>query len=130
MKQLFVLFLSLAIGYSAFGQEKAVKGSLFEGIVVAGYADHGGYINCTGPSIKYTFAPKSSILFGFMPSLKLREDKVDAGKPKNSLITPTLGLGLTAVFRHMAIQLPAFYNAKTSTSDGKWKLGIGMGYKF
>ncbi|RKO72620.1 hypothetical protein D7322_06710 [Sphingobacterium puteale] len=112
------------------GQEKAVKGSLFEGIVVAGYADHGGYINCTGPSIKYTFAPKSSILFGFMPSLKLREDKVDAGKPKNSLITPTLGLGLTAVFRHMAIQLPAFYNAKTSTSDGKWKLGIGMGYKF
>lgn len=130
MKQLFVLFLSLAIGYSALGQEKAVKGSLFEGIVVAGYADHGGYINCTGPSIKYTFASKSSILFGFMPSLKLREDKVDAGKPKNSLITPTLGLGLTAVFRHMAIQLPAFYNAKTSTSDGKWKLGIGMGYKF
>lgn len=130
MKKLSVLFLWLTIGCMAFCQEKAVKGSLFEGIVVAGYVDHGGYVNCTGPAVKYTFAPKNSILLGLLPSLKIKEDKVEVGKPKNSIITPSLGFGLTAVFRHIALQLPAFYTAKSSTADGKWRLGIGVGYKF
>ncbi|MDF2475048.1 MAG: hypothetical protein K0S24_531 [Sphingobacterium sp.] len=130
IKQITAVLILHVLSLAAYGQQNPIKASLFEGILVAGYADHGGYINCTGPSVKYTFAPKSSILFGFMPSLKLKEDKVDAGKPKNSLITPTLGLGLTAVFRHLAVQLPAFYTAKTSSADGKWRLGLGIGYKF
>ncbi|MDQ1151773.1 hypothetical protein QE382_003757 [Sphingobacterium zeae] len=130
MKKLLTVCLLLMISSQMYGQEKIVKGSLFEGIVVAGYADHGAYINCTGPALKYTFAPKSCLLVGLLPSLKLKEDKVDPGKPKNSWITPSLGFGLTAVFRHIAIQLPAFYTAKTSAADGKWRLGVGMGYKF
>jgi len=130
IKQLFMLFLLLAISMESYSQEKTVKGSLFEGIAVAGYADHGAYINCTGPAVKYIFSPKSCLLLGLLPSLKLKEDRVETGKPKNSWVTPSLGFGLTAVFRHIAIQLPAFYAAKTGTADGKWRLGVGLGYKF
>ncbi|WP_293902355.1 hypothetical protein [Sphingobacterium sp. UBA5670] len=130
IKQLLVLPLLLVICMGSYGQEKTVKGSLFEGIAVAGYTDHGAYINCTGPAVKYIFSPKSCLLLGLLPSLKLKEDKVEAGKPKNSWVTPTLGFGLTAVIRHIAIQLPAFYAAKTGTADGKWRLGVGIGYKF
>lgn len=122
--------LFLAVFHQTYAQQKAVKASLFEGVVVAGYADHGVYINCTGPAIKYSFAPKGNILLGLLPSLKLKEDHVEEGKPKNAWTTPTLGVGLTAVFRHIAFQLPAFYSPKTSTLDGKWKLGVGLGYKF
>jgi len=122
--------LFLVVFYQTYAQQKTVKASLFEGVVVAGYADHGAYVNCTGPAIKYSFAPKGNILLGLLPSLKMKEDQVEEGKPKNAWVTPTLGVGLTAVFRHIAVQLPAFYSPKTSTADGKWKLGLGLGYKF
>ncbi len=125
-----VLFLLLCISHGLQAQEKTVKGSLFEGVVVAGYVDQGSYLTCTGPAIKYNCAPKASILLGLLPSLKIKEDKVEEAKPRNSWVTPTLGFGITAVLKHIAIQLPAFYTAKTSTADGKWKLGIGVGYKF
>ena len=130
MKKLLTLILLLIAGDRIYSQEKIIKGSLFEGIAVAGFVDQGVYFNCTGPAVKYIFAPKSCLLLGLLPSLKLKQDKVESGKPKNSWITPSLGFGLTVVFRHIAIQLPAFYTAKTSAADGKWRLGVGMGYKF
>ncbi|WP_241254808.1 hypothetical protein [Sphingobacterium sp. DR205] len=130
IKQITVMLMLHVLSLAAYSQQNPVKASLFEGILVAGYADHGAYINCTGPAVKYNFAKKRAVMLGLLPTLKLKDDKVEEGKPKNSWITPTLGFGLTLVSGHMAIQLPAFYNAKTSTSDGKWKLGIGMGYKF
>jgi hypothetical protein len=104
------------------------KVALFDGTIVAGYVDHGGYINCIGPSIKYMKKP-FSVSAGLLPSLRIKEDKVVAGATKNSLITPSLGLGLTAVFNHIALQLPLYYNAKTSAKNGEWNVGIGLGYK-
>jgi len=104
------------------------KVALFDGTIVAGYVDHGGYINCIGPSIKYMKKP-FSVSAGLLPSLRIKEDKVVAGATKNSLITPSLGLGLTAVFNHLALQLPLYYNAKTSAKNGEWNVGIGLGYK-
>jgi len=104
------------------------KVALFDGTIVAGYVDHGGYINCIGPSIKYMKKP-FSVSAGLLPSLRIKEDKVVAGATKNSLITPSLGLGLTAVFNHLALQLPLYYNAKTSARNGEWNVGIGLGYK-
>ena len=95
---------------------------------MAGYVDHGGYVNCIGPNIKYAKKP-FSIAAGLLPSLRIKEDKVAPGATKNSLITPSLGLGLTAVFNHIALQLPLYYNAKTSAKNGEWNLGIGLGYK-
>lgn len=114
---------------SVFSQEKHIKASLFEGTVVAGYVDHGAYVNCAGPGIKYSHA-KKVFLLGLLPGLRIKEDKVDDGKPKNSLITPSLGFGLTATFGHLALQLPTYYTTKTATADGNWKLGFGVGYRF
>ncbi|RYY34802.1 MAG: hypothetical protein EOP46_12225 [Sphingobacteriaceae bacterium] len=112
-----------------FSAKAQVKASLFEGIVVAGYVDNGAYVNCTGPAIKYTSKPFCVIL-GFSPSLKFKEDKVTGSATKNSVVTPSLGFGLTLAYKHLAFQLPAFYTGKTAASDGKWNLGAGLGYKF
>ncbi|TJY64622.1 hypothetical protein FAZ19_15450 [Sphingobacterium alkalisoli] len=114
---------------SGTSQTTKLQASLFEGILLAGYTDHGAYINCTGPAVKYILK-KASIMAGLLPSLKIKEDRVQAGAARNSLLTPTLGFGLTGCYKHLVVQLPAFYSAKTSTTDGKWKLGVGVGYKF
>lgn len=107
-------------------QTKAV---LFDGYLVAGYVDHGGFINCTGPSIKFSRKPYA-VLLGLLPSLRIKEDKVAPGATKNSAFTPNLGFGITAAFHHLALQLPFYYNAKTAVKNGKWNPGIGLGYKF
>lgn len=124
----FVLFFSVH-STLLFAQNATIKGSLFDGTVVAGYVDKGAYINCTGPAVKYSRSG-ASILLGLLPTLKIKEDKVEAGKPKNTWVTPTLGFGITACIGHFALQLPAFYAAKTATTNGKWNLGAGIGYKF
>ena len=119
--------LALTMHFSpAKSQTKAV---LFEGIVVTGYVDHGGYLNCTGPSLKITKKPYTFFL-GLLPSLKIKEDKPVAGATRNSILTPFLGFGFTAAFHHVALQLPVYYTNKTATQDGKWKMGVGLGYKF
>ncbi|QIL42742.1 hypothetical protein G7074_24720 [Pedobacter sp. HDW13] len=112
--------------FQAKAQTKAV---LFDGILTAGYVDHGAFINCAGPSIKFSKKPYT-VLLGMLPSLRIKEDKVATGATKNSVLTPNLGFGLTAAFRHIAIQLPVFYNAKTAVKNGEWNLGAGLGYKF
>ena len=122
----FTCFTVLLFSFSARSQTKAV---LFEGTLVAGYVDHGAFINCTGPSIKFTKKP-CAFLLGLLPSLRIKEDKVAAGATKNSILTPNLGFGLTAAFGHLAVQVPFYYNAKTAVKNGKWNPGIGLGYKF
>jgi len=105
------------------------KAILFEGTIVTGYVDQGGFINCVGPSIKLN-QKAYTVFAGLLPSLRIKEDKVTAGATKNTALTPGLGFGLTAVFRHMAVQLPFYYNPKTSVENGKWNPGVGLGYKF
>src|SRR3546814_200457 len=85
-------------------QVNETKATLIEGIVVAGYADNGGYLNLVGPAIKFTNKPLT-VFVGLLPSLKFKEDKSDSGT-KNSLITPTLGFGLTTVYKQFAMQIP------------------------
>ncbi len=107
-------------------EEKKVSAKLFEGTVVAGYVDKGAYLNCTGPAVKWT-KPTYSILLGLLPSIKIKED---SSPVKNSTFTPTLGFGATVtVLKHLALQIPTFYTPKTATTNGKWKLGVGIGYK-
>ena len=102
---------------------------LFEGTFVGGYVDHGAYLNFAGPGIKFTQKPVS-LLISVLPGLRIKEDKVAAGATKNALLTPSLGFGLTAVFKHIALQLPFYYNSKTSVKNGEWNAGFGLGYKF
>lgn len=110
-----------------FSQETGskVKASFFEGIGVAGYVDHGAFINFTGPNVG--FAHKGlKFIAGMLPSLRIREDHSPG--TKNSPITPNLGAGLTVVYKKIALQVPVYYNTKTSSDNGAWKAGIGLGY--
>ena len=109
---------------------KNIQPVLFDGTFVAGYSGKGGYINCTGPGIKYKKG-NTSLLLGLLPSLRIKKDDTGlAGSTENKLITPSLGFGITATIHHFALQIPAFYTNKTTLEDGKWHLGIGIGYKF
>ena len=113
-----------------FFQTKAqTKAVLFEGIITAGYVDHGAFINCAGPGVKLIKKPYLFML-GLLPSLRIKEDKVAAGATKNSLLTPNLGFGLTAAYNHIAFQVPLYYNTKTALKNGEWNVGLGLGYKF
>ncbi|MFD1771051.1 hypothetical protein [Sphingobacterium suaedae] len=111
-------------------QQQKINTSLFEGTLAAGYVDKGAYLNCLGPSIKYNTCPTCSVLIGLLPTLKIKKDQVEGDKPKNSTITPTLGVGLTVIYKHLALQIPTFYTPKTATETGKWKIGLGLGHKF
>jgi len=124
-----IIIISFAARAQSTPAKPQTKAVLFDGYVVTGYADHGAFINCTGPAIKFTKKPYA-ILLGLLPSLRIKEDKVAAGATKNSAVTPTLGFGITAAFHHLALQLPFYYNAKTAVKNGKWNPGIGLGYKF
>lgn len=105
------------------------KPVLWDGMIVAGYVDDGAYVNFGGPSVKIVKKP-FAVCLGMLPSLKIKEDVVAAGAKKNSILTPMLGLGLTCAYKHFALQIPLYYSAKTAAKDGKWKIGIGVGYRF
>ncbi len=95
------------------------------GSILVGYVDQGAYVNFAGPSLGYSFG-KSQILIGMLPSLRFKKD---SGTIKNSLVTPSLGFGITYTFKSLAFQVPIYYTNKTSTTNGHWNLGIGLGMK-
>ncbi len=112
-----------------FSQEtgQKIRASFFDGIVAAGYVDHGAFINCTGPNISFT---RKGVKFiaGMLPSLRIKEDRSPG--TKNSIFTPNLGAGITVIYRKAALQIPVYYNPKTASQNGTWKAGIGLGYSF
>lgn len=109
--------------------EKKVSVVGWDGMAVAGYVNQGGFINFGGPTVKLIPKP-FSFGFGILPTMRIKQDNVPKGSPKNSAITPTAGFGFTIIYKHVAIQVPFYYNAKTATRNGKWNPGIGIGYKF
>lgn len=100
------LFFSLNLITIPFviGQTKQVDAVAFDGVLVAGYVNQGGFINFAGPSIKLK-QQSSVFMLGMLPSLRFKEDK---GNFKNSFVTPSLGLGITYLFNSFAIQVPFF----------------------
>ena len=96
-----------------------------EGIVVAGYFDHGAYLNFAGPGVKFSHR-SVTLMAGMLPSLRFRKDE---GSPRQASVTPTLGFGPTIIYRKLALKFPLYYNAKTNAADGKWKVGVGVGIK-
>ena len=101
----------------------------WDGMMVAGYVNQGSYVNFGGPSIKLIIKPWS-FGFGILPTMRIKEDKVAKEASKNSIITPTAGFGFTFAYRHLVLQVPFYYNAKTTASNGKWNPGVGIGFKF
>ncbi|WP_211231602.1 hypothetical protein [Eisenibacter elegans] len=108
--------------------KKSVKSGFeaFNGIIATGYVDQGAYLNFTGPCFFYKFG-YSKLVLGMLPSLRFKEDQ---GDTRNAFVTPTLGFGLTYAYKHLVFQLPLYYNPKTSTQNGQWNPGIGLGFRF
>lgn len=129
MKLLFrALVTCVVISFISIKAKSQTKPALFDGTFVAGYVDNGAYVNFTGPSLKY-IKNRSSIALSLLPGLRIKEDKVAANATKNSVITPSLGFGLTASVKHLAFQLPLYYDPKTALKNGSWHLGVGLGFK-
>ncbi|MBC7494039.1 MAG: hypothetical protein H7221_03450, partial [Flavobacterium sp.] len=122
-RSLYILILFTVI-QNTFSQDKKISASVWDGVLIAGYCDDGAFVNFGGPSIKYIAKPMS-IGFGVLPSMRIKEDN-STTVAKNSVVTPTLGFGLTFAYKHFALQVPFFYNPKTATTDGKWNPGFGI----
>lgn len=125
------LFFGMALMANFVKAQTTVKTSLtvWDGMFVAGYVGNGAYINCGGPSVKWTMKP-FSIAVGLFPAVRIKDDKQPAGAKTNSAVTPSTGVGITSAYKHLVFQIPLFYDAKTASSNGKWNLGVGVGYKF
>ncbi|RZM04607.1 MAG: hypothetical protein EOO88_55915 [Pedobacter sp.] len=123
----YLSFLTLVL--CSFTAKSQTKGVAFDGVIVSGYVDQGAFINCIGPSVKIN-KKAYTVLLGLLPSMRIKADKVAAGATKNTALAPGLGFGVTAVHRHIALQLPFYYNPKTAAKNGKWHPGFGLGYKF
>jgi hypothetical protein len=106
-------------------QKTEVNTFILSGTIVAGYVDNGIFLNFTGPGVKIQKG-SSDLMVGVLPSLRYKEDN---GITKNSLVTPSLGLGITYTYKSMAVQIPFYYNSKTAIADGRWNIGIGVGLK-
>jgi hypothetical protein len=132
MKKLIVLLSLGFVSFTSFSQpnqqlptiEKYI--SPFSGIIIGGYVDNGAFVNFTGPNLSFLYG-KSHLLIGMLPSLRIKQD---SGTTKNSLITPSLGVGITYCYKAFALQVPCYYNPKTSSTNGKWNIGVGIGLKF
>jgi len=121
-----ILFLISVLFTSAtFAQENKLNFAVYDGVFIAGYVDDGAFLNFTGPNINTTYK-NSKFILGMLPSLRLKEDK---GTPKNTLVTPNLGVGFTYSYKMWAIQMPLYYNAKTATDNGRWHIGLGIGLR-
>jgi hypothetical protein len=130
-KPLTVLITTLSLCKYSPAQNAAPKPALaaWDGMVIAGYVDKGAFVNFGGPCIKFVSKPYV-VTLGMLPSLRIKEDKVAAGAKKNSPVTPNLGAGVSFAYKHLALQVPVYYNAKTAAANGRWNVGIGAGYRF
>jgi len=108
---------------------KKVSLSAWDGMAVAGYVNKGGFVNFGGPTVRFIRKPVAAG-FGILPTMRIKEESGTKDAPKNSAIMPTAGFGFTFVYKHLALQVPFYYNPKTATSNGKWNPGLGLGYKF
>jgi hypothetical protein len=119
------LIMMFIFSSSMYAQVDKVKPVIFDGVVNVGYVNNGGFLNFTGPGLSATYK-NSKFLFGMLPSLRF---KVDNSTPKNASVFPNLGFGLTYSYKYLSLQVPMYYNAKTTTEDGSWHVGFGIGYR-
>ncbi|EMS34968.1 hypothetical protein C943_02859 [Mariniradius saccharolyticus AK6] len=120
-----LVFSFLILTTTALAQEDKVRVALYDGVVIAGYVDQGGFTNFTGPNINATFG-NSKFILGALPSLRYKRDD---STPRNAFVTPNLGIGFTYSYKIWAIQIPLYYNSKTATENGRWHMGLGLGLR-
>ena len=112
-----ILFITLLMSaLPIFAQEDNVSFALYDGIFIGGYVDNGAFLNFTGPNINATYK-NSKFILGMLPSLRFKEDK---GTPKNTFVTPNLGIGFTYSYKMWAIQIGQ-EPIKVPAEYGAWK---------
>lgn len=116
------------LALEASGQDERISAGLWAGTIVAGYVDHGGYINCVGPNIRYGYR-HWSVAVGLLPSIRVKKDRVRQGETRNAMFMPSLGTGATLGWRKCVLQVPLFYQPKTSSAHGRWHVGFGVGWQ-
>ena len=119
------LIMLITFSTSLLAQTDKVKPVLFDGVINVGYINNGGFLNFTGPGLSATYK-NSKFLLGMLPSLRY---KVDDDSPRNATIYPNLGFGLTYSYKYLSLQIPMYYNVKTTTENGSWHVGFGIGYR-
>ena len=124
MRYLFFIAL-IMFSIVANAQVEKVKPVIFDGVINVGYINNGGFLNFTGPGLSATYK-NSKFLLGMLPSLRF---KVDKDSPKNASVYPNLGFGLTYSYKYLSLQVPMYYNVKTTTENGSWHVGLGIGYR-
>jgi hypothetical protein len=124
-KQYFTVCL-LIVSSWLYAQDTKINLLPFDGVLVVGYVNQGGYLNFAGPSITANLND-SKVMLSMLPSLRFKEDQ---GITKNAFVTPTLGIGLTYSYRAVAFQIPLYYNPKTATQNGQWNIGVGVGLRW
>jgi hypothetical protein len=122
-----ILLLTVFNGLQAQNNKPSV--TVWDGMAIAGYVNNGGFVNFGGPTVKLIKKPWV-FGFGILPTMRIKEDKVSKGATKNSMVMPTAGFGFTFVYKHFVTQVPFYYNSKTATANGKWNVGLGIGFKF
>lgn len=125
MKKILIILSYLILSFESQCQTNSVVTSSFSGIIVGGYVNEGGYLNFTGPNLSWN-KKGHQIMLGMLPSLRFKED---SSTIKNSIVTPSLGAGITYIYKSLAFQIPFYYNAKTGLKNGSWQIGIGLGFK-
>lgn len=125
---LFLILFSLIFPAIAYGQKAQIKVSVYDGLIIGGYVGNGAFLNTIGPNVNLNFK-NSKVLFGTMPSLRFQKDN-SGTKTKNTFVTPSLGIGITYLYKKLALQIPFYYSSKNTVEDGKWEIGIGIGFKF
>jgi hypothetical protein len=124
VKILISFFLFIFI--SVHGQTTKPTFALWDGALVMGYVDQGGFLNFTGPNVSLSKG-HSKWMLGMLPSLRFKEDP---STPHNAPIFPSLGSGLTYSYKLLVVQVPMYYNPKTLTANGRWSMGLGLGLRF
>ena len=127
-KILIMLMLTTSFVITAQDKNNKIVLSTWDGVIISGYVDQGAFVNFGGPSIKYISKPMA-IGFGVLPSMRIKQD-MSGTATRNNWVMPALGYGITFSYKHLALQLPFYYNAKTATTNGQWNPGLGIGYKF
>jgi hypothetical protein len=125
MKKWWHLFLTTLPFYCLSQSAIRIEPVAIDGSVIAGYVDQGAYLNFSGPGIQLKIK-KTKWTLGMLPSLRFKKDN---GSTNNSLVTPSLGAGVTFSYKWMALQVPFYYMAKTGTTNGRWLTGVGIGIK-
>jgi hypothetical protein len=108
---------------------KKVSLSAWDGMAVGGYVNKGGFVNFGGPTVRFIRKPVAAGIW-YSPYNANQRRKRDQRCSKELCNYATAGFGFTFVYKHLALQVPFYYNPKTATSNGKWNPGLGLGYKF